>query len=210
MTLKLHYAPNAISSATAITLHEAGLTFTPVPVDFAAAAQTKPAYHAINPKGRVPALETPHGILTETGALLEYVAALAPAAGLVPEDPFQAARMREMMFYLASTMHVNHAHRMRGARWADRPESHADMAAKVRANMQASCAHVETRLAGPFVLGDRLSLADPYLFTVCAWLPSDGVDVTAFPKLAAHHAAMKDRASVQATRALGIITEFAL
>ncbi|MEZ5716115.1 MAG: glutathione S-transferase family protein [Paracoccaceae bacterium] len=203
--LRLHCAPQTISVATAITLTEAGLPFQPVAVDFATAQQTTPGYHAINPKGRVPALETPQGILTETGALLEYAAALAPEAGLVPQDPFQAALMREMMFYLASTMHVNHAHKMRGHRWAEREDSHLDMRAKVPQTMAASCAWVESRLQGPYLLGDALCLADPYLFTICTWLPGDGVDISAYPRLAAHHAAMNARASVAHVRALGLL-----
>ena len=207
--LRLHYAPNTISVATAIALHEAGLPFAPVPVDFASAEQTKSAYHAVNPKGRVPALETPHGILTETGALLEWIAAEAPDKALVPADPFSAAKMREMMYYLASTMHVNHAHRMRGSRWSDDPAAHVSMAAKVSENMAGCCAHVKSRLAGPYVLGDAFSLADPWLFTICTWLPGDGVDIAAYPRLAAHHQAMRARASVKATHDLGIVTEFA-
>ena len=117
--MQLYYAPNTISVAVAITLEEAGLEYQPVRVDFASAEQTRPGYRQINPKGRVPALVVDGGILTETGALLEYIASRAPEAGLVPDDPLLAARMREVMYYLASTMHVNHAHRMRGARWAD-------------------------------------------------------------------------------------------
>lgn len=204
--MKLHYAPGTISVATAIALHEAGLAFEPVEVDFAGAEQTTPDYHRINPKGRVPALETEHGILTETGALLDYVAALAPDARLVPDDPFQAARMREVMYYLASTMHVNHAHKKRGHRWADKEASHRDMAAKVAETMTVSCEHVETCcLAGPYVLGDRFSIADPYLFTICTWLDGDGVDRAAFSKIGTFMQAMETRASVRAVRAAGML-----
>lgn len=204
--LKLHYAPRTISVATAIALHEAGLAFEAVEVDFASAEQTTPGYHRINPKGRVPALETDRGILTETGALLDYVAALAPEAGLVPDDPFEAARMREVMYYLASTMHVNHAHKMRGYRWANDEASHRDMAAKVAQTMTASCGYVETCcLAGPFVLGDRLSAADPYLFTICTWLDGDGVDRAPFERINTFMRAMEARPSVQAVRAAGML-----
>ena len=102
-----------------------------IQLDFAGGEQTKPAYKQINPKGRVPALVVDGGILTETGALLEYIAAKAPEAELVPKDPVMAARMREVMYYLASTMHVNHAHKLRGARWADKISSWKDMTDKV-------------------------------------------------------------------------------
>jgi len=204
--LRLFYAPGTIATATAVTLHEAGLAFEPVLVDFTAAEQTRPDYHNINPKGRVPALATKMGILTETGALLDYIAALAPSANLIPSDPFKAAKMREVMYYCASTMHVNHAHGRRGNRWADNQASWQDMTAKVPETMTASSAYIETCcLQGPFVLGNTFSLADPYLFTICNWLRNDGVDLSAFGGLSAYLRTMEARPSVKAVRAAGIL-----
>jgi glutathione S-transferase len=204
--MQLYYAPRTISIAVAIALEEAGLDYEAVRLDFAEGDQTKPAYKQINPKGRVPALAVDGGILTETGALLEYVATVAPDANLVPTDPVMAARMREVMYYLASTMHVNHAHKLRGARWADKKASWKDMTAKVAQTMTTSCEYIVSNgLRGPFVLGDTVSLADAYLYVVCSWLEGDGVDVSAFPKILAFREAMEARASVQAVRAAGMI-----
>lgn len=202
--MKLYLAPGTISIVVAIALREAGLNFDAEVVDFAIAAQAKPRYLAVNPKGRVPALATENGILTETGAILEYIAALVPQAELVPAATFEAARMREAMYYLASTMHVNHAHKLRGARWADLAASHDDMRAKVAQTMHCSCAYLESEvLRGPFVLGDRFSLADPYLYVICTWLAGDGVAVSDFPKLGQFMAAMEARASVRDVVAKG-------
>lgn len=204
--MQLYYAPGTISIAVAIALEEAGLEYEAIKLDFASSEQTKPGYAQINPKGRVPALIVDGGILTETGALLDYIAAVAPEAGLLPADPIMAARMRELMYYLASTMHVNHAHKMRGHRWADKKGSWSDMKAKVPASMTASCAYVESNgLRGPFVLGDQISLADCYLYVVCSWLEGDGVDVSQFPKILAFREAMEARASVQAVKAAGML-----
>ena len=204
--MKLYYAKGTVSVAVAIALEEAGIAYDLARVDFASGEQTGLAYQAINPKGRVPALDTGTGILTETGAILDYIAALAPQAGLVPADPLQAARMREVMYYLASTVHVNHAHKMRGARWATEASSFADMRAKVPETMTVSAAHLDSHcIAGPYVLGDRPSLADAYLFVVASWMPGDGVDVAAFPKLSALLAAMEARDSVKKVRAEGLL-----
>ncbi|WP_164660862.1 glutathione S-transferase family protein [Tropicibacter sp. Alg240-R139] len=204
--MQLYYAPGTISIAVAIALEEAGLEYEPVKLDFSAGEQTTSAYGQINPKGRVPALVVEGGILTETGALLDFIADKAPEAGLVPADPVMAARMREVMYYLASTMHVNHAHKMRGHRWADKKSSWADMKGKVAETMTASCAYIESKgLRGPFVLGDNISLADIYLYVVSSWLEGDGVDVSAFPKIVAFRAAMEARASVQAVKAAGML-----
>jgi glutathione S-transferase len=200
--MQLYIAKGTISIAAALVLEEAGLAYDAIVLDFATAAQTKPDYMAVNPKGRVPALTVPDGILTETGAILEYIATLAPAAGLAPADALNAARMREVMYYIASTMHVNHAHKLRGTRWADLPESHADMRAKVAQTMAASCTYLEENVAfSPFVLGPHISLADAYLYVACTWLEGDNVDIAAYPRLAAHFAAMGARPSVKKLRA---------
>jgi len=204
--MKLYYAPGTISIASAIALHEAGLEFTSRAVDFAAGEQTRPAYLAINPKGRVPVLNIDGTLLTETGAILEYIATVAPEAGLMPEATLDAAHVRAVMYYLASTMHPNHAHKMRGHRWANEAASLADMTAKVPETMTASAQYVEDHcLRGPLVNGATISIADPYLFVVCSWLEGDGVDLGAFPKIRAFCAAMEKRASVRTVRAAGML-----
>lgn len=199
--LKLHYAPRTISVSVAMALEEMGTPYEAIHVDFASAAQTTPDYQKINPKGRVPALETPNGILTETGALLEYV-----APDLVPDDPYAAAKMRELMYYLASTMHVNHAHGLRGARWADEKSSFDDMARKVPETMAASCAYVEEALeALPFTAGEGAVVSDFYLYVVLTWLSGDRVEITDFPGLQAFQHRMNTRPSVQAVFAKGML-----
>ncbi|ABG30395.1 glutathione S-transferase family protein [Roseobacter denitrificans] len=204
--MRLYYSPGSIAVAVAITLYEAQLPFEPVKVSFADAEQTKAPYLGLNPKGRVPTLDTGGNLLTETGAILEYIAALAPQAALVPQDPLKAAHMRAVMYYLASTMHVNHAHRLRGNRWADHPESLADMAARATLNMTQNARYVEDHcLKGDFVTGDRLSLADPYLFVVCSWLEGDGVRLDDFPKITAFDKRMRARDGVRQAVKAGML-----
>ena len=124
--------------ATHIALLEAGADFDVVALDFIKQQQQSPEYLAINPKGRVPALRTPLGVLTETPALLAYVAQSFPERKLAPlDDAFAMARMQELHSYLASTVHVAHAHKRRGARWADDAAAHEAMRAKVPQNMTA-------------------------------------------------------------------------
>lgn len=204
--MQLYFAPKTISIAVAIALEECGVEYEAISVDFAAKEQTTAAYAQINSKGRVPALVVDGGILTETGALLELIADQNPAAGLRPQDPVLAARMREVMFYLASTMHVNHAHKMRGARWATERSSWKDMQKMVPKTMAASCDYIsKSGLRGPFVLGESVSLADCYLYVVCTWLEGDGVNLTDFPKITAFMAAMEARDSVRTVYAKGML-----
>ena len=197
--LKLYTAPGTCALATHIALEEAGAPHELVKVDFPSQAQRSPEFLAVNPKGRVPALATEQGILTETPALLLYVAQLYPAAALAPlNDPFALARMQAFNSYLCATVHVNHAHGRRGARWADEAEAQAAMARKVPQTMGECTALIEREmLAGPWVLGAHYSVADGYLYTIARWLKGDGVEVANFPKLAAHMAAMEARPAVQ-------------
>ncbi|MEH6645867.1 glutathione S-transferase family protein [Sulfitobacter sp.] len=205
--MNLYYTNGTISIAPAIALLEAGLEHRLTKIDFASADQTKPEYLSINPKGRVPALVLDDGaILTETGALLDYIAALAPEAKLIPASPETAAHMHSVMYYLASTMHVAHAHKMRGNRWADKPESHADMAAKATETMTACAAYVEAEcLRGDYVCGADFTIADAYLFVVCNWLAGDGVSVSDFPKITAFMARTDSRDSIRTLRTKGMI-----
>ena len=202
-TLTLYYAPGTCAQAVRIALEEAQAPYTPVRMDFASQQQRSPEYLAINPKGRVPALVTEHGVLTETPALLAYVAQRFVQAGLAPADAFGFARMQEFNSYLASTVHVAHAHRPRASRWADEPEAQAAMQRKVPANMTECFDVIERHYLGdgPWMLGEQYTVADGYLFTVAGWLKSDGVDIARFPKVHAHSRRMAARQAVQ--RALG-------
>ena len=197
--LKLYYAPGTCAQAVRIALNEASAPHEAVRLDFAAGEQRSPAYLAINPKGRVPTLVTEHGVLSETPALLMYVAQRFPAARLAPTDPFALARMQELHSYLASTVHVAHAHRPRASRWADEPEAQAAMQRKVPANMAECFGMLERHYLGdgPWALGEQYTVADGYLFTVAGWLKGDGVDIAQFPKVHAHFQRMGARPAVQ-------------
>ena len=130
--LKLFYSPGSCALASMIALEEAGADFEAARVDFAAGEQRKPDYLAVNPKGRVPALVTDRGILTETPAILAFVAQSFPQARLAPlDDPFAFAGVQAFNSYLCSTVHVAHAHRGRGYRWSYDPSALEEMKRKV-------------------------------------------------------------------------------
>ena len=99
--LRLYYATGTCALATHIALEEAGARYEAVAVDFRSQAQRSAEYLAVNPKGRVPALVTDSGTLTETPALLCYVAQCFPQADLAPlADPFLMAQVQEFNSYL--------------------------------------------------------------------------------------------------------------
>jgi glutathione S-transferase len=196
--MKLYYAPVTCSLASHIALEEAGADYEPIRVDIRSGQQQSPEYLALNPKGRVPTLVTERGILTETPAILAYIAQSFPKARLAPlDDPFEFARLQSFLSYLCSTVHVAHAHARRAARWADDAAAQEAMKAKVPQNMADCFALIErTMFVGPFVRGDAYSVADPYLFTIAGWLESDGVDPARFPRILDHRNRMAERPAV--------------
>ena len=204
--LKLYYAPQTIAVATLIALEEAGAEYEPVRLDFRNAQQRTPEYLAINPKGRVPALVTDRGILTETPAMLAYIAQTHPDAKLAPfDDPFALAQVQSFCAYLCSTVHVAHAHKMRGTRWVNARDKAAlkAMADNAPKAMGECFALIETEMfRGPWVMGAQFTICDPYLFAISSWLESDGVDVTRFPLVIEHRSRMHERDSVKRVMAM--------
>ena len=190
--LTFHYAPGTCALASHLALEYAGAPYEAVRLDFKQQQQRSPEYLRINPKGRVPALSTDRGVITETPAILQYVAQAFPAAQLAPlDDAFLLAKMNEFNTFLCSTVHVNHAHKGRGYRWVDPQDTAAleAMKKKVPQTMAESFTLIEEKLLqGPWVLGERFSTSDLYLYTIARWLEGDGVDVQRFRKVADHMA----------------------
>jgi glutathione S-transferase len=197
--MKLYYTADTCSLASHIALNDAGADYSTVRISFANEEQRKPEYLAVNPKGRVPALVTDRGILTETPAMLAYIAQSFPEARLAPlDDPFRFAQVQAFNSYLCSTLHVAHSHRMRGHRWASDPASFADMQRKVPESVAACYRLIEDgMLAGPWVMGETYTICDPYLFTMAQWMEGDGVDPARFPGVSEHRRRMSERPQVR-------------
>ena len=195
----LYYAPGTCALASHIALIDAGAPYQLKRVDFAKNEQKSADYAAVNPKARVPALATARGILTETPAILAFIAQSFPEKRLAPlDDAFAFAELQAFNAYLCATVHVAHAHRGRGYRWADQPSSFEDMKRKVPQSVGACFEIIETTmLRGPFVMGEAYSIADAYLFTLSQWLEADGVNLSPIPRVVGHRARMRERPSVK-------------
>lgn len=195
----LYFAPNTCSLASHIALEEAGADYVLQLVDITKTENQKQDYLALNPKGRVPALATPRGILTETPAMLAFIAQSYPEARLAPlANPYAFAEVQSFNSYLCSTLHVAHAHRMRGYRWADDPAAIISMQRKVPESVGAAFDLIEQRFfKGPWVMGSAYTIADPYLFTFAQWLEADGVDLARIPRVVEHRRRMLERSVVK-------------
>lgn len=180
MALTLYFAPGASSMAVHIALHEAGAAFEARPLSFHRREHRAPGYLALNPEGKVPTLLIDGRPLTETAAILFFVARRFPEAGLLPEGPEAEAQALSWMSFAAATLHPA---RRRGL-------DHARVAYGI----------AERRLGGrDWALG-RYSVADIHLFRLFWRLngslrPGPGL----FPHLQAHHDRMLARPAVRRT-----------
>ena len=190
----LYFAPHTCALASHIALEQARADYQIKRIDFSKKEQRSPEYLRVNPKGRVPALVTTRGILTETPAILGFISQSFPEARLAPlDDAFALAQVQSFNSYLCSTVHVAHSHRMRGYRWTDDPAAIEAMKKKVPQSVGECFDLIENEmLQGPWVMGTVYSVCDMYLFTLAQWLEADGVDLGRLPKVADHRRRMSE------------------
>ncbi len=102
---RLHYAPDNASLIIRLALEELGLPYETVLVDRSREEQRSEAYLALNPHGKIPVLETPEGVIFETGAILLWLAdrhgVLAPAT-----DSQERGDFLKWLFFIANTLHA--------------------------------------------------------------------------------------------------------
>ena len=160
----------------------------------------------INPKGRVPALLTDKGILTENPVILGYVAQTFPDAKLADnDDSFAFGSMQSFNMFLATSVHVAFAHNSRPERYADgevKPPRRCAPKPPSRCADYFGLIEDQFKDGRPFVMGDQYTVADPYLFVFERWLERDGLGRRAdYPKVAAHHDQVAARPAVKAALA---------
>lgn len=170
-TPKLYFSPGAVSMATHIALEEASLDYSLVPILIKEGQQLSEQYRRVHPLGRLPALEIEPGVvLTETPALLAYVAGLVPALELLPTSGLARARADEWMSLLASAVHVTFISFFRPDRYTSDEAARAALKLDGKQRFFDLLRYVEGRLPEQgFVLGDRYSLVDAYLSVFFLW-----------------------------------------
>jgi glutathione S-transferase len=203
--MKLYFSPGACSLSPHIVANEAGIPLTLVKVDTKTKTIARDGdYWEINPKGYVPALELDDGqLLTEGPAIVQYLADLAPAAGLAPANgSFERVRLQEALNYLTSEIHKAYS-----------PLFKDDVLPAVREErleyLKRRYALVEKQLEGRnYLFGDRFTVADAYLFTLTRWARAVKLDLSGFTNLEAFQKRVGSRkAVIAALRAEGLIPD---
>ena len=190
--MKLYYSPGACSQAAHILLHETGLPHESEAVDLRAKKTASGAdYFAINPKGAVPALMIGDEILTENGAVLQYIGDKAGSETLLPDTGMERYRVIEWLAYLGSDVHKSFGPLFNPQLGDEARKAQTDVVSK-------KLDFLEKSLDGKYYLtGPSMTVADPYLFAMLGWTSHFGIDLAKWPNLAAFRKRIEARETVQ-------------
>lgn len=194
--MKLYYAPGACSMSAHIVLRELGYRFDLEQVDLRTGRTANGTdYSTVNPKGYVPALVLDDGqVLTEVAAILQYLADSRPKLGMAPPAGDLAHyRLLEWLNFISTEVH-----KTLGALF--NPALPAECRGVPLALFERRCDWLAGALGeGPYLMGERYTIADPYLFTVLNWTPVLAVDLGRWPALKDYLARVAARPAVQET-----------
>jgi len=201
--MKLYYAPGACSLSPHIVARELGIDIDLEKIDNKTKRTASGAdYLTINPKGYVPAIELDDGqVLTEGPAIVQYLADQKPGAGLVPPaGTMERYRMQEMLGYINSELHKTYSPLFNDATPQETRNERL-------AHLKKRYALLDQRLANqPYLFGDRLTVADAYLFVVTTWANFVKLDLSGFPNVLAFQKRVAARPAVKAAmKAEGLV-----
>jgi len=199
--MKLYYSPGACSLAPHIAMRELGIPVELKKVDLKAKQVDGADYKQVNGKGYVPAVETPAGVLTEAPVILQYLADQKPEAGLAPKpgDP-ERYRLQEMLNFITSEMH-------KGMGNFFNPAMNDGWRAAVTDRLGVRLDWVAKQLEGKqYIMGDKFTVADAYLFTILNWAAPSKFDMSKWPTITDYQKRVAARPKVQeALKAEGLV-----
>jgi len=194
--MKLYLSPGACSLSPHIVAVEAGVPVETEKVDLAKhKTESGQDYLTINPKGYVPALRLDDGsVLTEGPAIVQYLADQKPATGLAPAaGSIERYRLQEWLNFISSEIHKNF-----GPLFNPASSDEAKQGAKT--NIAKRLAYLNDQLANrQYLMGAKFTAADAYAFTIINWTNFVGMDLKAYPNIAAYMGRVAARPKVQET-----------
>ena len=201
--MRLYYSPGACSLSPHIALLEAGLPFTLEKVDLKDKKLASGGdYNGVNGKGYVPALQLDNGqTLTEGPAIVQYIADQKPAAGLAPAaGTMERYRLQEWLNFITAELDKSMGSMFNPAQtpeWKD----------AVKATLSKRLDWLSRQLEGKqYLMGEKFSVADGYLFTVLNWAPMVGFDLGRWPVIGQYAARVGQRPKVvEAMKAEGLV-----
>jgi len=199
--MKLYYSPGACYLAPHIILRELDVDFSLVQVDlYSKKTEFGDDFFGISPHGRVPALQlNKDELLTESVAVLQYLADQHPEANLAPKNATIArARLQEIFNFLTSDLHQAFGPLFAGG--SDEAKQHAVNV------IESKFDYINALLSGKeCLIGDKFSVADAYLFVLTSWAIPSGIDLNKWSNLAEYFGRISARTSViEAMKAEGL------
>jgi len=168
--LTLYYSPGACSMASHITIEETGANYEAVPIQLSKGENKTESYLKINPRGKVPALKTDDGVITENTAILTYLAKSFPAKNLLPRDLFGEVRCISTMAWLSNTVHPCFTHIFRPERFSAEESAHPGIKEAGKKSFFACLEEIDGLLAGKqWLQGAEFTTCDPYALVFYSW-----------------------------------------
>lgn len=196
--MKLYFAPDTCSFSPHIVLQELELPYELVRVNNRTKRTSEGGdFLAVNPKGYVAALRLDNGdVLTEGPALVQYLADLKPEAGLAPPNgTLERVRLQEWLNFITSEIHAGSAPLFN----KELPETVRDI---FKARLFKRFDLLQTTLEQQsYLMGDRFTVADAYLFTVLGWMPGFSINLDRWPNIVAYIQRIADRPAIAAAYA---------
>jgi glutathione S-transferase len=188
--MKLYVMQGACSLASHIALIWAGLPYEMVMLSHAEAGAA--VFRRINPRGAVPALVLDNGtVITESLAVLQYIAGLAPHSrlGSEPTNGLEQAQMNELLAYLVSDVHKAWAPVFVPNRYVTHKSAEDDVRQAAFEQLDKVYTRLNDMMQGrDWALFGRRTVADAYLYVMCSWKDNTPTPLTHYPVLAAHKA----------------------
>jgi glutathione S-transferase len=183
MELTLYFAPGSCAFASLVGLEEAEAQFHAKPVMFAQGEQRSPSYLAINPRGRVPALQVGDRIITESIAILGYIADRFDDRALLPHEPLARAKAYEMLATWATGAHIEVAKMWRTERFTDDPVAQESVKESGRVNYRAALDEIEgIAAASPdWLAGPDFGVVDAFSIVLWRWAQRLELDMARYP-----------------------------
>src|SRR5690606_2276200 len=203
----LYISPGACSLASHVVVRELDL---PVQIEQVALRKPDSPIHAINPLGRVPALQLDDGtLITENSAILPYLADLVPGTPLfAPAGSAERAQIQGWLGYLAAEIHTAAFRPLnRPERYSADSAAHPGIRAQALQQLYKAFEHIESHLQErQWLVGERYTLADAYLGVFATWLLRIGAPFDQLTAIASLREQWRARPAVQqALRTEGLL-----
>jgi len=199
--MQLHHFPGNASMTPHMVLEELGVPYELVLVDRTIHAQRSPGYLKLNPNGKIPVLVDGDLVLYETAAIVLHLADTHPGAGLAPPlGTPERALFYKWLMWLANTLQAEMPLYFYAERWADTPEAAAQVKSHAQEHIAGMIDQLDAELArhgGPWFLGERYSVLDPYVLMLARWTRGMARPARTLPQLGPYLQRLLARPAVQ-------------